>query len=159
MYRRYLIVGVVFFLLIGAYFVFFDNDKNDKEYKKYYNKLVNRDEYSSELKGIDLSIDEISENNEYSYIITFDNVSVRQNNVKILIVDEQKKDSGYYPSFGIIDNKGYSIILNDENREDKEVKGVNLTIVDSDKIENLLIYFFSENTEQFVKIKVGNYLN
>ena len=128
-------------------------------YKKYYNKLVDRDEYSDELKGIDLNIDEICEDNKYSYIITFDNVSIRQNNVKILVIDEQKKDSGYYPSFGIIDNKGYSIILSDENRENNEVKGVNLTIVDSDKIESLLVYFSSDNTEQFVRIKVGNYLS
>ena len=161
MYRRYIVIGIVFLLLIGAYFVFFDKDKSDKEYEKYYNKLVDRDNYSDSLNGISLSIDEISEDNKYSYIVTFDNVSEREDNVKILVVNgNAKKDNvEYYPSFGIVDNEGYSLILSSEDRGEKEIKGVNLTILESDKIEYLLIYFSSDDSEQFVRVSVGNYLN
>ena len=159
MYRRYIIVGIVFFLLVGAYFVFFDNDKKDKEYSKYYNKLVNKEEYSDSLQGVDLTIFESEENDKYSYVVTFDNVSVVNENVKMLIVDNSKKSSkGYYPSFGIVDNKGYSIIPSSNEKKEKEVKGVNLTVVDVDKIEYLLIYYSSNNVEQFVRVKVSNYL-
>jgi len=161
MYRRYIIVGIVFLLLIGAYFVFFDKDKSDKEYEKYYNKLVDKDNYSDSLDGVSLSVDEIEENSKYSYIITFDNVSERKDNVKILVVDgiSNKDNIKYYPSFGIVDNRGYSLILSSEDKGEKEIKGVNLTILESEKIEYLLIYFNSDDGEQFVRVKVSNYLN
>lgn len=161
MYRRYIIIGLVFLSLVGAYFAFFYNEKNNKDYVKYYNKLVERDRYVERLDGIDLSIDEIVDNDMYSYIVTFDNVSVRQDNIKVLIVDEnhENNDIEYYPSFGILDNKGYSLILDNENRESNEIKGLNLTILDSCKIESLLIYFSGNGVEQFVKVVVGNYLD
>ena len=38
-------------------------------------------------------------------------------------------------------NKGYSLILNSDEKKGKEIKGVNLTVLDSNKIETLLIYF------------------
>ena len=159
MYRRYVIIGLVFFLLIGAYFVFFDNKKSDREYNKYYSKLVDRDTYNDVLDDVTLSIDEIEEDNKYSYIITFDNVSERKDNVKILIAKENVSDNEeYFPSFGIISNKGYSIVMNNSVVGENEVKGVNLTILNSDKIESMLIYFFSDDGEQFVKINVVNYL-
>jgi len=158
MYRRYIIVGLVFFLLIGAYFVFFDKDKNDKVYDKYYNKLVDKEDYSDNLNGIEISIIEVGDNNKYDYMITFDDPDEKKENVKFLVVNPDD-DSKYFPSFGIIDNKGYSIVPNGEINEEKDLKGVNLTILDSDKIEYLLIYFSSESNEQFVKVNVGNYLN
>lgn len=159
MYRRYIIVGVVFLLLVGAYFVFFDKDKSDKEYSKYYNKLVDKEEYGDNLNGVTLTIFESEENDKYSYVVTFDNVSVVNKNVKILVADSSKKDNKeYYPSFGIVDNKGYSIIPSNSEKKEKEVKGVNLTVVDVDKIEYLLVYYSSNDNEQFVKVKVSNYL-
>ena len=160
MYRRYIVIGIVFFLLIGAYFVFFDKDKDNKVYEKYYKKLVDRDNYSDSLSDVSLDIEEIGENNKYSYIVTIDNVSKRQNNVRILIADSNsnKNNVKYFPNFGIIDNKGYALIENGEIN-DKELEGINLTIVDSEKIEYMLIYFASDNGEQFVKVKVANYLN
>ena len=160
MYRRYIIVGVVFFLLVGAYFLFFDNKKKDKEYEKYYTKLVGKDKYEEELENVCLSIDEIEENGEYSYIITFDNVSEKQENIKILVVNGKSKEDniGYFPSFGIVENEGYSIVVEDEEVKEKELKGVNLTILDSEKIEYMLIYFKGNNKEQFVRVKVSNYL-
>lgn len=158
MYRRYIIVGLVFFLLIGAYFVFFDKDKGNKEYEKYYNKLVEKDQYSDVLDGIELSIIEVEENNKYDYMITFDNASEKKENVKILVVNPDDEGK-YFPSFGMLDNKGYSIVCNGEISEEKDIKGVNLTILDSEKIEYLLIYFSSNNNEQFVKVNVVNYLD
>ena len=160
MYKRYIIVGLVFFLLVGAYFIFFNKDNGDKDYKEYYDRLVEREEYSESLNGVSLTILENLDNGKYSYIVTFDNVSTKQSNVKILIADgnSSKDKMEYYPSFGIVDNEGYSIILSSEEKKDKEVKGVNLTIVDSDKIEYLLIYFSGNGNEQFVRVKVSNYL-
>ena len=160
MYKRYIIVGLVFFLLVGAYFIFFNKDNGDKEYKKYYDKLVEREEYSDSLDGVTLTIFENEDNGKYNYVVTFDNVNVKQSDVKILIADgnSSKDNMEYYPSFGIVDNEGYSIILSSEEKKDKEVKGVNLTIVDSDKIEYLLIYFSGNSNEQFVRVKVSNYL-
>lgn len=161
MYRRYVIVGIFFFLLIGAYFVFFDKEKTNKEYNKYYEKLVSRKEYKDSLDGIMLSIDEVKENDRYDYIITFDNVDERKDNVKILVVDSKtdKNDKRYYPSFGIVNDQGYSIIKNNEDITGKETKGVNLMILDTDRIEEILIYFSSNENEQFVKINVSHYLN
>ena len=157
MYRRYIVVGLVFFLLVGAYFVFFDKDSN-KEYERYYNKLVENGRYNDSLDGVVLSIVEEQVDNKYNYIITFDNASEKQENVKILVVNEDD-EKGYFPSFGIIDNKGYSIVSNRETSEFKDIKGVNLTILDSEKIESLLIYFCSNNNEQFIKVDVVNYLD
>ena len=93
-----------------------------------------------------------------SYIITFDGVSVVNNDVKILVSDggEYKKD--YFPSFGIVDNKGYSIIPMSDSIEGKQLKGVNLTILESEKIESLFIYYSSNGNEQFVRVNVSNYL-
>ena len=161
MYRRYIVIGVVFFLLIGAYFVFFDKEKTSKEYKTIYNKLINKTDYSGGIDGVTLSIEEISENSKYSYIVTFDNVEERKNNVKVLVADasSSKDNIGHFPSFGIIDNKGYSLIPNGVNAGEKEFKGLNLTIIDVDQIEELLIYFSSDDGEQFVKVNVSNYLD
>ena len=90
MYRRYIIVGVVFFLLIGAYFVFFNEKDNNKDYEKYYNKLVRREEFKTYLDDVNISVEEVAEgDSKYSYIITFDGVSENQNNVKILALDEE----------------------------------------------------------------------
>lgn len=159
MYRRYIVVGVVFFLLVGAYFAFFNKDKEDKEYQKYYTKLVEKEVYSNNLDGIDLSIVESEENGKYSYIITLDNASSKVDDVKVLVIeDTTSKDVKYFPSFGIVDNKGYSLISSGDERDDKQVKGLNLTVLNSDKIENLLIYFSGNGSEQFVKVRVVDYL-
>lgn len=158
MYKRYIIVGLVFFLLIGAYFIFF-NDRKNNDYEKYYTKLIEKDNYSDSLSGVNLEIVESLESNDkYSYIITFDNVSVVNNDVKILVSDGSEYKKDYFPSFGIVDNKGYSIIPMSEEKGDKQVKGVNLTILESEKINYLLIYYSSNNHEQFVRVKVSNYL-
>ena len=157
MYRRYVIVGIVFFLLVGAYFAFFYDKETSKEYEEYYERLVECENYEDHLKGVKVSIDEVEEENRYSYIITFDNVSIKQNDVKILVVGD-RNNRDYYPSFGIIDNKGYSLV-NGEVSSEFEKKGVNLAIVDQNKIETLLIYYSSNNLEQFVKINVSDYLS
>lgn len=162
MYRRYIIVGVVFFLLIGAYFVFFFGKDSKENYVNYYTKLVKHDEFSEKINGINLSIDEIEESNStFTYIVTFDNVNENKENVKILILDEdsKEKEKKEYPSFGIISNNGYSIVKSSEQSDEKEVKGVNLTIIEHEKIDNLLIYFSANGEEQFVRINVSNYLN
>lgn len=161
MYRRYIIVGVFFLLLIGSYFVFFNDKETTNDYDKYYLSLISKDNYSDSINGVSLSIDEIEDNNKYSYIITFDNVSEKQENLKILVLDNNcnKEKIKAFPSFGIIDNKNYSLVSANNDIEKKELKGVNLTIIDSDKIEYLLIYYNSNNVEQFVRVKVSNYLS
>lgn len=159
MYRRYIIVGIVFFLLVGAYFIFFNKESEDKEYQEYYTRLVEKETYSNSLEGIDLSITESEENGKYSYIVTIDNPNSKMDDVKVLVIeDTASKDVKYFPSFGIVDNKGYTLVLNDEEIEEKKVKGLNLIILDSKKIENLLIYFSGNNKEQFVKVRVVDYL-
>ena len=160
MLRRYVIVGIVFFLLIGAYFVFFDKDENE-EYEDVYNKLVGFHNYKSSLNDITLSVDEINEDGKYTYIVTLDNIAMKMDNVKILVVPNgaTKDIIGSYPSFGLIDNKEYSIIPSDQQRGDKEIKGVNLMLIDGAKIEELLIYFSSDSCEQLAKINVSSYLN
>ena len=161
MYRRYIVIGVVFFLLIGAYFVFFDKEKINKEYENIYKKLVNKGEYNDVIDGVTLSIEEINEDNKYSYIVTLDNVTEKKDNIKVLVVDasSSRDEISHFPSFGIIENKGYSLILKGANKGEKEIKGLNLTIIDVNKIEELLIYFCSDGVEQFVKVNVSNYLD
>ncbi len=160
MYRRYIIVGVFFLLLIGSYFIFFNDKKDNNDYEKYYNSLVEKEDYLDTLDGVNLSIDEIEEASKYNYVITFDGVSEKQSNVKILVLNNNcTKDSvETFPSFGIIDNKDYSLVKGNNNLEKKELMGVNLTIIDSDKIDYLLIYYKANNREQFVRVKVSNYL-
>lgn len=159
MYRRYIIVGVVFFLLIGAYFVFFNEKDNNKDYEKYYNKLVRREEFKTYLDDVNISVEEVAEgDSKYSYIITFDGVSENQNNVKILALDEEcdKEKIEKFPSFGIIADKGYSLVKNgEENAEKKKIKGVNLAVVDEEEIDYFIIYFSSDKGEQFVKVSVN----
>lgn len=156
MYRRYIIVGVFFLLLIGSYFIFFNDKGNNNDYEKYYNSLVEREEYSNTLEDVNLSIYEVDKD----YIITFDSVSEKQSNIKILVLNNNctKDNIETFPSFGIVDNNGYSIVKDNNNLEKKELLGVNLTIIDSDKIEYLLIYYKANNKEQFVRVKVSNYL-
>lgn len=128
-------------------------------YEEYYVKLVENHTYNSILEGIDLSIIESEENGKYNYIITLDNVSSRQDDVKVLVIENTAtKDIKYFPSFGIVDNKGYSLIPLVDEKEENEVKGINLTILDTDKIEDLLIYFNSNDREQFVKVRIVDYL-
>jgi len=163
MYRRYIIVGIVFFLLIGAYFVFFDKEKDNNDYEKYYNKLVEREEFSSYLDDVNLSIEEVEEDNsKYSYIITFDGVEEKKENIKILVIDEEcsKEKVESFPSFGIIENKGYSLVKEgNQDVEKKLLKGVNLTIIEKEKIETFIIYFSSGSNEQFVKVNVSDFIN
>lgn len=161
MYRRYIIIGLVLFLLIGAYFAFFDKEDENKEYLKHYNKLVDRENYDSDILGVQISIDEFENEGKYSYIVTFDNVNEIKNNVKILVAsgNANKDSKEYFPNFGIIDNEGYSIVPKGTTLKDKQVEGINLAMVEEEKIEYLLIFFYSNNIEQFVKVKVSNYLS
>lgn len=160
MYRRYIIVGVFFFILIGAYFVFFNEKEDKNDYEKYYMSLLDKDSYSEALEGVSLSIVERYNNSKYDYTITLDNVSERQNNVKVLVIDNNcnKDNVRAFPSFGIIDEKNYSLVKDTNNLDNNELKGINLTIGDSEKIEYLLIYYSSNEKEQFVRVKVSNYL-
>lgn len=149
-------------MLIGAYFVFFNNlDNKDHSYSKCYTKLVNREVYEDNLDNVSLSIvrSDKKENNLYDYVFIFDGVSEKLSNVKIMVVDSNYANrDGYYPSFGIIDNKGYSLINKDDEKGNKEIKGINLAIVDSSEIDYVLIYFSYDNIEKFVNVKVSNYL-
>jgi len=162
MYRRYIAVGIVFFLLIGAYFLFFF-EKKDKSYEKYYSKLVERKSFEDSLNGVNIDIEEIDEgDSKYTYIITFDGVSETKSNVKILVLDEKcsKEKVDNFPSFGIVANKGYSLVKNgEENEENKLIKGVNLTVINKEKIDYFIIYFSSNNKEQFVKVQVSTFLD
>lgn len=159
MYRRYIVVGVVFFILIGAYFVFFNDKKGSNDYEKYYNKLVEREEFVTYLDDVNISVEEIDEGaSKFSYIITFDGVTENQNNVKILVLDSDcsKEKIEEFPSFGIIENKGYSLVkMGDEDIENRKLKGVNLTVLDEEEIDYFIIYFSSDKQEKFIKIQVG----
>lgn len=160
MYRRYIIVGVVFFLLIGAYFVFFDKKEDKNDYEKYYNKLVERQEFKSYLDDVNINIEEIDEgNSKYSYIVTFDGVSSTKSDVKILVLDEEctKDNMEVFPSFGIVENRGYSLVKDgEENIDNKQLKGINLTILDENEIDYFIIYFSSNGVEEFAKVQVSN---
>ncbi len=147
-------------MLIGAYFIFFDNDKTNKDYNKIVENLAEKENYNEQLIGANLDIEEISEDDKYDYIITIDNVSQKKDNVRVLVMEdiEDYKDK-HFPSFGVIDDKGYSIIPSNEQKREKEIKGLNLTILDSDKIECLLIYFACDGEEQFIRVNVASYLD
>ena len=162
MYRRYIIVGIVFFLLVGAYFILFDKDSDNKEYEKYYNKLVNKEEFKNYIDDVNLNIEEIEEDSKYTYIITFDGVSEKKENIKILVLDEKcsKDKIEQYPSIGIVANKGYSLVASgNEDEENKLFKGVNLTIIGKDKIDTFIIYFSSNGVEEFAKVQVSSFTN
>lgn len=160
MYRRYIIIGVVFFLLIGAYFIFFDKKEVKNDYKEYYTKLVERQEFNSYLDDVNINIEEIDNgNSKYTYIVTFDGVSSTKSDVKILVLDANcnKENMEIFPSFGIVENKGYSLVKDgEENIDNKQLKGVNLTVLDEDKIDYFIIYFSSNGVEEFAKIQVSN---
>ncbi len=159
MYRRYIIVGFVFFLLIGAYFVFFDKRENKNDYEKYYNKLVERETFVDYLDDVNISIEEIVlDNSKYTYVVTFGGVTSKKENIKILVLDENcsKEKVEVFPSVGIVSDKGYSLV--EQGEQDKENNlyeyGV-LTIADKEKIDNFIIYFSSKGVEQFAKIAVN----
>ena len=160
MYRRYIVVGIVFFLLIGAYFVFFDKKAGSNDYEKYYNKLVKREEFNSYLDDVNINVEEQfdAENSRYSYSVFFDGVNEVKENIKILILDENcsKGKIEYFPSFGIIDNKGYSLVKEgNEDRANKLLEGVRLSVSNKNKIDYFIIYFSSDNIEQFARIAVS----
>lgn len=160
MYRRYIVVGIVFFLLVGAYFILFDKENDNNTYEKYYNKLVNKDEFKNYIDDVNLNIEEIEEDSKYTYIITFDGVSEKKENIKILVLDEKcsKDKIEKYPSIGIVANKGYSLVPNgNEEEENKLFKGVNLTVIDKDKIDTFIIYFSSNGVEEFAKVNVSSF--
>lgn len=163
MYRRYIIVGIVFFLLIGSYFIFFNKKDNSEQYEKYYNKLVEREEFTNYLDDVNLSIKEIEEDDsKYTYTITFDGVTSTKSNIKILVLDERcsKDKIDNFPSFGIIDNEGYSLVkAGNEDVENKLLKGINLIAIKREKIDYFIIYFSNDNNEQFAKLKVSDFLN
>lgn len=163
MYRRYIVVGVVFFLLIGAYFIFFDKKSNDNEYEKYYNKLLNRTEFSSYLNDVNINIEEIEqENSKYTYTITFGGVTEKKENIKILVLDEKcsKENVEVFPSIGIVSDKGYSLVKEGEQDTNNKLYEIGaLSIADKEKIDIFLIYFNSNGREEFVKVKVSDFLN
>lgn len=160
MYRRYFIIGFVFFLLIGAYFVFFDKESENNDYDIYYKKLADREYYSDEIEGVDISIFENEDNGTYIYSIIIDNVKEKESDIKVLILDENvtKGDVKYFPSFGIVDNKGCSLIPTGLDGGAKEKDMLSLSMEYNAKIEYILIYFNGNNEEQFAKIKVSDYL-
>ena len=61
---------------------------------------------------------------------------------------------GIIASFGIFGNKGYSLVVSSSETGEKEIKGVNLAIVDTLELEYILVYFSGNNSEQFVKVVV-----
>lgn len=159
MYRRYIAVGFFSFLLIGAYFVFFDVKTTKNDYEKYYNKLVEREEFLDYLDDVNISIEEIEqENSKYTYIVTFGGVTSKKENIKILILDEHcnKDKVEIFPSVGIISDKGYSLVKQGNQDKDNNLYeyGV-LTVADEEKIDNFIIYFSSKGVEQFAKIAVN----
>lgn len=158
MRRRYIFIGIFILLLIGAYFIFFYKNNKNNDYKEYYTRLLQQESFSNTLEGLDLSVEEIEENGKYSYVITIDDAMEKYDDVKVLVVNgscsEEKIEA--YPSFGIIDSKGYSLIPKGEKKVEKELKGINLTILETEKIEYLLVYFSGNGNEQFVKVKVSN---
>lgn len=145
-------------MLIGAYFIFIDKKDGNNEYEEYYKKLVERGNFSDSFDGVNVYVEEIVQtDNKYTYIITLDGVSEKKEDVKVLVLDEKcKKDEvEYFPSFGIMDNKGYSLVKDgEEDNENKMIKGINLTVVDKNKIDCFLIYFSSNGGEQFVRVSV-----
>ena len=163
MYRRYIIIGVVFFLLIGAYFVFFDKKEDKNDYKEYYAKLVERQEFKSYLDDVNIDIEEVDEgNSKYTYILTFDGVTSTKSDVKILVLDAEcsKEHIEIFPSFGIVENEGYSLVKSgEENIQDKHLKGVNLTVIEEDKIDYFIIYFSSNGVEEFAKVQVSTFVD
>ena len=160
MYRRYFVVGLVFLLLVGAYFVFFDKDNSDNEYEVYFSKLVNADNYVDSLSGVDLEVYEVETSGKYVYTMVFSEVLKKESNIKVLVMDDsQKDDYGYYPSFGIIDNKDCSLVPSGSEKKVNESEGLSLTMEYDKKIEWLRIYFASESGEQFARIRVIDYLN
>ena len=160
MYRRYFIIGFVFLLLIGAYFIFFNKDNNGNDYDEYYKKLVDRETYSERLNGVPISIYESIDDGEYVYSVIFDDVEEKESNVKVLIVDSAtiKDEIKYFPSFGIIDSKGCSLIPEGTESSAKEKEMLSLNIEYGERIEYMLIYFNGNSEEQFVRIKVSDYL-
>ena len=160
MYRRYFIIGFVFLLLVCAYFIFFDKENNSNDYNEYYNKLVSRETYSDSLDGVGLSIYESIDDGEYVYSVIFDDVEEKESNVKVLIVDSMasKDEVKYFPSFGIIDSEGCSLIPEGGQSSIKEKEMLSLNIEYGERIEYMLIYFNGNGEEQFVRVKVSDYL-
>ena len=65
-----------------------------------------------------------------------------------------------FPSFGIVENKGYSLVKDgEENIDNKQLKGVNLTVLDEDKIDYFIIYFSSNGVEDFAKVQVSTFVD
>ena len=159
MYRRYITVGIVFFTLVCSYFLFFHKKDTDNEYEEFYEKLVERVEFSNYLDDVNINIEEIDDgNSKYSYIVVFDGVNEVKEDVKILVVDENCSVEiiEYFPSFGIIANHGYSLVkVGNEDEEQKKIKGISLVVSNIDKVNNFLIYFSSNGIEQFVKVPVS----
>ena len=155
--KRYLTIGLVLFLLVISYFLFFYEPKIDNDYDFYYNKLVSQEIFDDNIIDFDVNIQEIiRENSNYDYVITFENFIQEKENVKILILDEDLKnneDVQESASFGIIGNYNYNFYINDDI-ENNVIKGCNLVILDNKKVDYFLIYFSGSGEEFFYKIEV-----
>ena len=163
MYRRYVIVGVVFFLLIGAYFAFFDKKEENNDYEKYYKKLVNREEFSSYLDDVNITIKEtLQSDSKYTYEIVLGGVTSKKEDIKVLILDDNCKEEivEFFPSIGIVSDKGYSLVKKgEEDRKNNLFEYARLAISDEEKIDYFIIYFSSNGVEEFARVAVSTFSN
>lgn len=156
-FRRYLIIGIVLIVLVASYFLFFFSPIKTNDYNLYYNKLVSNQDFIESTDIFDITIDEeLRDNSNYDYIVTFDNFSYRVDYVKILIIDENAINDEniiYFPSFGILKDEEYSFDKEENYDIDNNVlKGTNLIVLDKEKIDYFLIYFNYSNNELYLRI-------
>lgn len=163
MLKRYLTIIITFVVLVGMYLIFFhDRNSVDKEYAKYYEMLINREEFIEDAGVIDILIPAPKKDGDkYQYSISFVDAKQRLENVKIMILDSSVKKEDKIKmtpnSFGIINNKGYTFDVKEAaelDPSDNVLAGGAFNLYDKDKVDYFIIYLSFNNQELFIKIVV-----
>ena len=151
---------VVVVLSSTIYFsAFYGKDRYDFTlYKKVYNNIVTCQKFDDVVLDNEITITatktQSKDKKSFLVSVVFDNPRFLMKDLNVLVIDKDPNADLIYPSLGLIDDKTYDLVPNN----DSDKKGISLLMSSEKDIKNLLIYFSyiknDERVEHYYEVKV-----
>lgn len=143
--KKIIMLFITLIFLSSCYY----NNKNNETDRIYFDLLDitrNNDKFKFKSDSIDIKLDIENLNDEYRYDISFDNSKIAMYRLKaIAIFEDESNKEIMVLSFGIFDNKTYSLIPNQFHLENGYIKGFIMSGVNDEKIYKVKILLQWQN--------------